>query len=101
MQSAEVQAAQSPEAWPKYKGKTRRIVDHQFKFSLVYVHGRDDLYVVAVAPMRRKPGYWKARVMDRLGMRFRGQERWYGKSLATHVLGRAEWQGNQREQGDA
>lgn len=32
------------------------------------------------------------RVMDRLGMRYRGLEPWYGTMLATHVLGRAEWQ---------
>ncbi len=57
---AETQAVQMPEAWPKYKGRTRRIVDRQFKFSLVYVYGEDDVYIVAVAPMRRKPGYWRA-----------------------------------------
>lgn len=32
-----------------------------------------------------------ARVMDRLGMRYRGQETWYGKAVATHVLTRDEW----------
>lgn len=32
-----------------------------------------------------------ARVMDRLGMRYRGLERWYGIDLATHVLTRAQW----------
>lgn len=32
------------------------------------------------------------RVMDRLGMRYRGLEVWYGKTLATHVLGRQDWQ---------
>ena len=32
------------------------------------------------------------RVMDRLGMRYRGMEVWYGKTLATHVLGHEEWQ---------
>ena len=31
------------------------------------------------------------RVMDRLGMRYRGLERWYGTTLATHVVGRNEW----------
>lgn len=34
-----------------------------------------------------------ARVMDRLGMRYRGLEVWYGKRLATHVLDREAWQG--------
>lgn len=32
------------------------------------------------------------RVMDRLGMRQRGLEPWYGTTLATHVISRGEWQ---------
>ena len=31
------------------------------------------------------------RVMDRLGMRYRGLETWYGTTLATHVLSREDW----------
>lgn len=31
------------------------------------------------------------RVMERLGMRFRGLESWYGMTLATHVLSREQW----------
>jgi RimJ/RimL family protein N-acetyltransferase len=31
------------------------------------------------------------RVMERLGMRYRGLEPWYGMSLATHVLSREQW----------
>lgn len=31
------------------------------------------------------------RVMDRLGMRYRGVETWYAESLATHALSRNEW----------
>ncbi len=32
------------------------------------------------------------RVMERLGMRFRGLEPWYGSTVATHVITRAEWE---------
>jgi RimJ/RimL family protein N-acetyltransferase len=35
------------------------------------------------------------RVMDRLGMRLRGLERWYGTSVATHVFSREDWQHGQ------
>lgn len=31
------------------------------------------------------------RVMDRLGMRYRGLESWYGMTLATHVLSQQQW----------
>lgn len=61
---AESQAANMPETWPKYKYKTRRIVDRRFKFSLVYLHNEKEIYVVAIAPTRRKPGYWRARLSD-------------------------------------
>ena len=32
------------------------------------------------------------RVMDRLGMQVRGLEPWYGTTVTTHVISRAEWQ---------
>ena len=32
------------------------------------------------------------RVMDRLGMSFRGLEPWYGTTVAVHVISRSEWQ---------
>jgi RimJ/RimL family protein N-acetyltransferase len=35
------------------------------------------------------------RVMDRLGMRFRGFEHWYGMSVAAHVISREEWRRGQ------
>ena len=60
--TAETHAAPAPETWPKYKHKTRRVVDRQFKFSLVYLHNENEVDVVAIAPMRRKPGYWRARL---------------------------------------
>lgn len=62
--AAEQRASASPEAWPKYKHRTRRVVDRTFKFSLVYQHSETEVYVVAVAPMRRKPGYWRTRLGD-------------------------------------
>lgn len=34
------------------------------------------------------------RVMDRLGMRQRGLEPWYGTTVVTHVISRSEWQRN-------
>lgn len=62
--AAEVRAAESPESWPKYKHGTRRVIDRRFKFSLVYLHDQNEIQVVAMAPMKRKPGYWRARLGD-------------------------------------
>ena len=62
--ASETSAATTPEVWPKYKHKTRRVVERRFKFSLVYLYTHSEIYVVAVAPTNRKPGYWKARISD-------------------------------------
>lgn len=58
VRSAEAQAAAAPEAWPKYTHNTRRVVDRRFRFSLVYRHRENEIHVIAVAPIRRRPGYW-------------------------------------------
>lgn len=36
-------------------------VPKKFKFSLVYVPYENEILILAVAPFRKKPGYWKAR----------------------------------------
>lgn len=59
---AEERAGDAPEAWPKYKGGTRRVIDRTFKFSLAYVHSDSEVYVVAVASMPPQPGYWQRRL---------------------------------------
>jgi RimJ/RimL family protein N-acetyltransferase len=41
------------------------------------------------------------RVMDRLGMRQRGLESWYGTTVATHVISRGEWQRNLAAENEA
>ena len=57
----------------------------------------EDVATTELLAVRHPDNAASARVMDRLGMRFRGHELWYGKSLATHVLGHAEWHGHQRQ----
>ena len=64
VRAAEARAAEAPEHWPKYKHRTRRVLDRKFRFSLVYLHSESEVVVIAIAPFRRKPGYWKARLGD-------------------------------------
>jgi hypothetical protein len=59
-----MQAATTPEEWPEYRKKTRRVIDRKFKFSLVYLHSEQEIHVVAIAPMKRRPSYWIRRVRD-------------------------------------
>jgi len=35
-----------------------------FKFTIVYILLNDIIYIIAVAPQRKKPGYWKSRLKD-------------------------------------
>jgi hypothetical protein len=39
-------------------------LDKKFKFSFVYLYNESEIVVIAIAPLRRKPGYWTARLSD-------------------------------------
>ncbi|MBL0088380.1 MAG: type II toxin-antitoxin system RelE/ParE family toxin [Ideonella sp.] len=62
VQKAEALAAEFSDAGFPYKFGTRRVFPGKFKFSIVYVVRDDELVVLAVAPFRRKPGYWRSRL---------------------------------------
>ena len=64
IQAAEARAAEFPEMGSPFKYGTRRLIPKKFKFSWVYVATDAEVIVLAVAPFRRKPGYWKSRLSD-------------------------------------
>ena len=41
--------------------RTRRILVPRFPYQVVYRFGKKDLVIVAVAHLKRRPGYWKHR----------------------------------------
>jgi len=51
----------SPERWPRILGGHRRIRLRRFPFMIVYYVRGNDVFVIAIAHMHRRPGYW----MDR------------------------------------
>ena len=51
----------------------------------------DNLSAPELIAVRHPDNIASARVMDRLRMRSRGMETWYGIPLATHVVNREEW----------
>lgn len=55
--------AENPEMWPRHAHGMRRYILHRFPFYLVYRETADRLEIIAVAHGRRKPGYWKDRVV--------------------------------------
>ena len=61
VQKAEALVAEFAEAGFPYKFGTRRVFPGKFKFSIVYLARDDEVVVLAVAPFRRKPNYWRSR----------------------------------------
>ena len=51
----------------------------------------DSLAAPDLIAMRHPDNVASARVMDRLGMRYRGREVWYGEMGPTYVLSREDW----------
>lgn len=62
VQRAEALIAEFADAGFPYKFGTRGVFPGKFKFSLVYLVREDEVVILAVAPFRRKPGYWRPRV---------------------------------------
>lgn len=40
----------------------RRFAIRPFAYDLIYLPGREDIFVVAIAHHRRRPGYWRERL---------------------------------------
>src|SRR2546428_13545331 len=55
--------AANPRAWARYGTRARRYVFPRYPFSLVYILRGDAIEVVAVAHGRRRPGYWRFRLL--------------------------------------
>lgn len=51
----------------------------------------DSLAAPELIAVRHPDNLASARVMDRLGMQYRGLETWYGEMNATHVVSREDW----------
>jgi len=54
--------AEAPSRWPKYLAGTRRYVFPRFPFSFVYFQDQNDVFIVALAPESKRPGYWRERL---------------------------------------
>lgn len=54
----------APDTWPLYMSdlRVRRFLLHRFPFAIVYRVLNEEVQVVAVMHLRRKPGYWADRL---------------------------------------
>ena len=64
VQLAAKRAAEFPDLGSPYFYGTRRVFPKKFKFSVVYLTSEQEVFVLAIAPSKRKPGYWRSRTND-------------------------------------
>jgi len=53
--------AESPTTWPVIDGSLRRHLVRNFPFGILYRIEPEQVVIVAVAHMSRRPGYWQGR----------------------------------------
>ena len=53
-----------PHAWSEFSKNTRRCLAKRFPFGVIYqvLEDKNEILVVAVMQLNRKPGYWKNRL---------------------------------------
>jgi plasmid stabilization system protein ParE len=59
--AAIARVVQFPDAWSPLSKSTRRCLLNRFPFGIIYRAKSNYLEVVAVADLRRRPGYWRDR----------------------------------------
>lgn len=57
-------ASKFPDIGSPYKYGTRKVFPQRFPFSVVYIVRDVEVYVLALAPFSRRPGYWRSRKND-------------------------------------
>jgi plasmid stabilization system protein ParE len=55
---------QYPEAWHAVSRRTRRYQVKRFPYGVIYQIRQDELLIVAIAHLHRKPGYWRNRIQS-------------------------------------
>jgi len=50
-----------PDAWAFVSANTRRCLVNRFPFGLIYRIKSGTIQIIAVADLRRRPGYWQDR----------------------------------------
>jgi toxin ParE1/3/4 len=53
---------ETPNTWPEFRSGTRRVLVHRFPFAVVYSQRANNLLVIAVMHLKRRPNYWRSRL---------------------------------------
>ncbi len=59
--SAISRATNFPKAWGILEGDVRRSLVRRFPYGVLYAEEKDQIFILAVMNLHRKPGYWKHR----------------------------------------
>jgi hypothetical protein len=51
-----------PKSWSKLSKNTRRCLTNRFPFGVIFQIVDDELIIIAVMHLNRKPNYWKKRI---------------------------------------
>jgi hypothetical protein len=51
-----------PLAWSDFSINTKRCLTNRFPFAVVYQIESDEIIIIAIVQLNRKPGYWKKRL---------------------------------------
>lgn len=54
----------NPTSWTPFSNRTRRCLVHRFPYGVIYQIRKDDdeILILAIAHLHRKPQYWKERI---------------------------------------
>lgn len=64
LRQAEASVTKHPSAWSPYLHGTRCFQLEHFPYGLVYIERADRIIGIAVAHLKRRPGYWRERLAD-------------------------------------
>ena len=64
LRRAEELVTKRPDAWTPYLHGTRCFKLERFPYALVYIERGDRIIGLAVAHLKRRPGYWRDRLSD-------------------------------------
>ena len=59
--AAIARVVQFPDAWSPLSARTRRCLVNRFPFGIIYQVKPDHVRIIAIADLRRRPGYWRRR----------------------------------------